>query len=63
MSTCRPTSTPLIPNSKLLKSTIPEDQIDVAFRQKYQSLVGSLQYATLGTRPDLSYAACMYLDT
>jgi hypothetical protein len=38
---------------------VPEEskgQCDPEFRQKYQSIIGSLLYIMLGTRPDITYA-------
>ncbi|KAG8930012.1 hypothetical protein FRC01_003405 [Tulasnella sp. 417] len=56
MSDCKPVKTPLEANLKLYKSTIPLDQIDKDFQHLYQSIIGSLQYAANGTRPDIAYA-------
>jgi hypothetical protein len=52
---CKPVTTPMETSSRL----VPADQdyqADKAFRRKYQSIVGSLMYAMLGTRPDLAFA-------
>ena len=55
MLECKPSSTPADPHIRLEKTSIdyhaPEGQC-----RKYQSAVGSLMYAMLGTRPDLAYA-------
>ena len=51
-SECRTVGTPLEPNSSLHKGT-PEEALDDI--SKYQSIVGSLMYAALGTRPDLAF--------
>ena len=47
----RPASTPMAANQKLTKSSAPE--MDA---KRYQSALGSLMYAMLGTRPDFAYA-------
>ncbi|KAJ3532326.1 hypothetical protein NM688_g7442 [Phlebia brevispora] len=49
-----PVSTPLDPNVKLTKAE-PDDETDRLVRP-YQSAIGSLMYAALGTRPDIAYA-------
>ena len=52
---CKPVTTPIETSSRL----VPADQnyqADQIFRRKYQSIVGSLMYAMLGTRPDLAFA-------
>ncbi|CDO75139.1 hypothetical protein BN946_scf184772.g6 [Trametes cinnabarina] len=54
MANCRPVSTPMAPNQKLLKLNVPE--VD---ERAYQSALGSLMYAMLGTRPDLAFAVGM----
>ena len=51
-----PAFTPLAAGSQLLKSSRPVEDNDSSFITHYQSLVGSLMYAMLGTRPDLSFA-------
>ncbi|THH33390.1 hypothetical protein EUX98_g798 [Antrodiella citrinella] len=51
MADCRSVSTPMAPNLKLPKLT--EAEIDP---KPYQSALGSVMYAMLGTRPDLAYA-------
>lgn len=49
MSNCKPAKTPLPAGSVLEKNT--ETTMDV-FRTEYQSIIGSIMYAMLGTRPD-----------
>ena len=49
----RPVSTPLDPNTKLVKLSAPDPEVDVKI---YQSMLGSLMYAMIGTRPDLAYS-------
>jgi hypothetical protein len=52
-STSRTVSTPMMPNLKLTRHE-PSDP-DVNTRE-YQSRIGSVMYAMLGTRPDISFA-------
>jgi Reverse transcriptase (RNA-dependent DNA polymerase) len=51
MSNCRPVSTPISANLKLLKLEAAESDTGA-----YQSQLGAVMYAMLGTRPDLAYA-------
>ena len=53
MERCHSALTPMVPNVRL-SNTICEDKA-VTDRKGYLSMVGSLMYAALGTRPDLSY--------
>jgi Reverse transcriptase (RNA-dependent DNA polymerase) len=48
-------TTPMETSSRLMPAE-PGYQADPVFRKNYQSAVGSLMYAMLGTRPDLAYA-------
>jgi len=48
----RPMATPLLPNEQLEKLKEAEPDVDV---HQYQSTVGALMYAMLGTCPDLAY--------
>src|SRR5882762_8478461 len=50
-----PTFTPLAAGTQLIKSTHPVEDNDLSYITQYQSLVGSLMYAMLGTHPDLSF--------
>ena len=62
MSFCNLLLTPADPHIRLVKSS-PEFTATAEEKQKYQSAVGSLIYAMLGTRPDLAYAVsrvCQY---
>lgn len=52
MLDCHPVGTPLEVNSQL-KRVDPADQIDET--STYQSLIGSLMYGHIGTRPDLAF--------
>ncbi|KAH0609220.1 uncharacterized protein H6S33_001448 [Morchella sextelata] len=53
MSNCKPVGTPLEPNLNLHKGE-PEDQIEKP--TEYQSIIGSLMYASIATRPDITHA-------
>ena len=54
MQRCNPAATLADPHIRLEKSN-PEYEATVADRLRYQSAVGSLMYAMLGTRPDIAY--------
>ena len=56
MSDCRPVSTPLDSGTKLLKVN-PQDQ--TSDTTLYQSIIGSLMYACIATRPDLAHAVTL----
>jgi hypothetical protein len=58
MTDCKPVATPLESSSKLTKadSPAPGSATDAAFVRLYQSAVGAIMYAMLGTRPDIAYA-------
>ena len=53
MDKCRPVGTPLEPNVKYYKTTENDELFDV---KTYQMAIGSLSYASLCTRPDISAA-------
>ena len=53
MEDCKPVSTPIEPGTKFRKLTADEEVIDESL---YQAAVGSLNYAAIATRPDLSVA-------
>jgi hypothetical protein len=57
MEDCKPIGTPLDTNSKLTKAMAPKSDAEIEEMQSipYQSAVGSLMYAMLGTRPDIAY--------
>lgn len=55
MQRCNPAATPVDPYIRLEKSN-PEYDATAADRLRYQSAVGSLMYAMLGTHPDIAYA-------
>ena len=53
MDDCKPVSTPLEPNTKFEKLKDDEKPVNL---KEYQSVIGCLNYASIGTRPDLSAA-------
>lgn len=58
MTNCSPVTTPLDTHVKLAKAPTDADTSNVSSKQ-YQALVGSLMYAALATRPDISYVVQM----
>jgi transposase InsO family protein len=58
MLDCKPAAIPLPTSVQLTKadSPLPHMVPDAAFIRQYQSAVGALMYAMLGTRPDLAFA-------
>lgn len=56
MSDCKPASTPLSPNSKLIRSTDNEAAEFAKKKLPYRNVVGSLMYLAQCTRPDLAHA-------
>ncbi|GJE99589.1 polyprotein [Phanerochaete sordida] len=52
MLDCNPVATPLDPNVKLIPLTEDEAPIEAP----YAAAIGSLMYAAIGTRPDISFA-------
>lgn len=61
MADCNPVSTPLDINQKLSKEMSPKlpDEITEMSRIPYQQAVGSLLYASQGTRPDIAFAVSL----
>lgn len=55
MRDCKPIAVPMAPGTKLQKSDDAFQQNAITIKA-YQSMVGSLMYAMLGTRPDIAYA-------
>ncbi|PIL22311.1 hypothetical protein GSI_14999 [Ganoderma sinense ZZ0214-1] len=53
MADCNPSNTPLPSGAVLVNYDGTASDAD---RKRYQSLIGSLMYAMLGTRPDISFA-------
>ena len=58
MHDAKPVSTPIAPHFKLLAAQCPSSDEDVEYMSNvtYSSAVGSLMYAMVCSRPDLSYA-------
>lgn len=56
MSECAPKDTPMQTSNKRMAPSDPDHTATSAFKKQYQSAVGSLMYAMLGTRPDIAYA-------
>lgn len=57
MDDCRPTLTPMIPNTHLLPATESEIEEFKATGENYRRAVGLLNYLVLCTRPDLAFVA------
>jgi hypothetical protein len=55
MENAKPMLSPMDKNERFVEAT-PETALSETDRQLYQSIVGSLMYAMLGTRPDIAYA-------
>ena len=53
MSDCKPVSTPMENEATFVKLTSTDKQVNL---KEYQAVIGSLIYASIGTRPDISYA-------
>ena len=58
MHDCKPVSTPIAPHLKLLSSQSPRTDLDFEYMSKvsYSSVIGSLMYDMVCSRPNLSYA-------
>ncbi|MBW0545280.1 hypothetical protein O181_084995 [Austropuccinia psidii MF-1] len=56
MGKSRPVSTPLVPNSHLLPATLEEMAEFASLGISYQSAIGSINYLSTTTHPDLSFA-------
>ncbi|MBW0537361.1 hypothetical protein O181_077076, partial [Austropuccinia psidii MF-1] len=56
MDNCKPVSTPLVPNQHLLASTDKEEAEFKALGINYRSAIGSINYLSTATQPDLSFA-------
>ena len=52
MQDCNPLTLPLDPNTILRQSTDDKTNTDIS---RYQQIIESLMYATIGTRPDLAF--------
>ena len=59
LHSCKPVSTPLNPGTCLSTSMCPQTQAEAAemHQHPYISVVGSLMYLALTTRPDIAYVA------
>jgi Reverse transcriptase (RNA-dependent DNA polymerase)/Integrase core domain len=56
MNSCTPANTPFASGTDFFASSSPAEDNDPSFIANYQSIVGSLMYAMIGTRPDISFA-------
>ena len=58
MQNAKPNSTPFSNHFKLRKETCPKTHKDIGYMSKvpYSSIVGSLIYAMVCTRPDIAHA-------
>ncbi|MBW0511097.1 hypothetical protein O181_050812 [Austropuccinia psidii MF-1] len=56
MDNCKPVSTPLVPNKHLLAATEKEEAEFRVLGINYQSKIGSINYLSTATRPDLLFA-------
>ena len=58
LSDAKPTATPIVPGASLSKDNAPADDTEAAHMQKtpYREAIGSLMYAAIATRPDISFA-------
>ena len=58
MSECKPVSTPLYGKIKLTKQMSPttKEEAEEMRKTPYQSLIGTLMYLTVATRPDITHA-------
>jgi hypothetical protein len=58
LTDCRPVATPLEVSVKLTKADSPAGSTapDQSLVRRYQSAVGAIMYAMLGTRPDIAFA-------
>ncbi|CAL0303421.1 unnamed protein product [Lupinus luteus] len=61
MNNCKPVSTPLAAHFKLSLDLCPhtEEEMERMSHIPYVSVVGSLMYAMVCTRPDLAYVVSM----
>jgi transposase InsO family protein len=56
MSSAKPKSTPMDLSARLVKATRPDELCDVNDKATYMSIVGSLLYLSICTRPDIAQA-------
>ena len=55
LANCNPSQTPAVPHVRLRKPS-PEFEATAEAIKQYQSAVGALMYAMLGSRPEIAYA-------
>ena len=53
MEDCKPVSTPVASGQQLIQAKDDEKSVD---QTRYQSLIGSLMYLSICTRPDITYS-------
>ncbi|KAI7959985.1 hypothetical protein MJO29_005053 [Puccinia striiformis f. sp. tritici] len=53
---CRPVSTPMVPNTRLVAATPAERDHFDALNINYRRAIGSINYVAVATRPDISFA-------
>ncbi|MBW0506632.1 hypothetical protein O181_046347 [Austropuccinia psidii MF-1] len=63
MGDCRPVSTPFVPNQHLSSATDEEVSSFLALGVSYRSAVGSINYLSTATWPDLSHAVSSSQDS
>ncbi|MBW0488377.1 hypothetical protein O181_028092 [Austropuccinia psidii MF-1] len=56
MKDCKAVSTPLVPNEHMGSATKDEEKAFKAMNVNFRSAVGSINYLSMATRPDLSHA-------
>jgi len=61
MNNCKPITTPLAAHLKLLAKSYPTSEVEIENMSyvPYSSVVGSLMYVMVCTRPSLTYAVSM----
>ncbi|MBW0491872.1 hypothetical protein O181_031587 [Austropuccinia psidii MF-1] len=62
MSDCKETSTPLVPNEHLGPATDKEIESFKLLKVNFRSAVGSINYLSSATRPDLAHAVSSLLQ-
>ena len=58
LDNAKPVATPIVPGASLSKADGPSDNTELMQRKKipYREAVGSLMYAAVATRPDITFA-------
>ena len=61
MNNAKPVSTPIVMHFKLSSQQCPQGEEEVNFMKKipYASVVGSVMYSMICTRPDLAFASSL----